>query len=665
MKPLPRALFVLAAAAFLAATAGGQTLEILPAGDGGEVLVVAFPLSDAYGLAWAATGEDGSPEIRSEAGPALMAASAIERVLGGGEGAPLPPVLVVTGAVRPDEISGLVADLSAGRAPAAVPRTAAAPMIEGGVDRRLAPPGAGATLRLRIPLPARDDPLRSPAEVLATLLPALAGAPFPGLAVRLDADDALLTLPVEPELAEGRLGRLRLALARFADDPEVEAGVVERARRRLAVRRLVTLASTPEGAETVVRWWLAGGDAAVRELLFGLEGVGPRRVAEAARRWLAVHPGAAELLLPPRVLNPRFAAGPEEAALPSGTTAMLLERPATPLEAVVVRPVLTPDLDGGATASVLARLAAAIRQSPEAPGWVEVRREPPRLELAVPAGDVPTLLEALGTALEQVGADTTPVAEPAGPEARALALMADALGLTGEGPLTPARLLGPDNLALGMLVTDAEAAREALHKLLGEAPEAAGSAVATDLPTAGRTRVAVSGTTSSLVVRLDGADGSPAAETALALLRSRAEAVLADARIRLVRPRVPGAAVALLVVTAKADFPALEKRLGDAWSGLTAPPGEDAVEAARRTVLERVSRRWSGPVGRAALMAAVAAGQRAWSPPSRWQTRLLTVSAEDVAAVLEGWSAWDRLGVTGAGPLPVAAVPLPPAGVGH
>ncbi len=651
-------LFTVSFTVLVSALASAQTLEIIPAGKGGEVLVVSAPLADAFGIAWVEVGEDGAPTVRSVAGPALMASSQLERILGSGEDRPLPPVVAVTGSIRPDEVSGLVGQLAAGRPAAAVSRHETPSRAEGGVRRRLGRPGSEATLRLTIPLPPRDDTLRSPAEVLATLLPGVPGVAMNGLSVRLDGDAVVLTAPVAAELAEGRLERLRLALARFADDPSLKPGEIERARSKLAVRRLVTLVSNPAGAETVVRWWLAGGDRAVRELLFGLEGVGPHRLAEAARRWLAVHPGEGELRLPPRVLNPRFAAGPVAVELPSGATAMLLERPVTPLEAVVIRPVLTPDLEGAVTASVLARLAAEIRQLPQAPGWVEVRKDPARLELAAPAGDVASLLEALGKALAVVGADTTPVAGSGGAEASALGLMADSLGLTVDGPLSPARLLEADNLALGALVTDAEAAREALLKLLGEAQAAGSGTVATDLTSSTRSRLAITGTTSCLVVRLDGMDGSPSADTALALVRERV-ASLGELTVRLVEPRVPGQAPALLVVTAEAALPDLESRLAGTWDRLTAPPTEDELETVRKAVLRETAQRWTGPVGRAALMAAVAAGQRSWSPPAQWPVRILAVEAGDLEPYLARWRAWDELETTGAGPFPVGSVPLP------
>ncbi len=642
-----------------------QTLELLPLGDGGTVVVVTLPMSDGVSLAWPEATGDGQVTIRSTTVPALMGAGELEKVLGSEPENAVPPVVAVSGPMRPDEIAGLVARLGASRPAVSLPRVSAPPLEEGGVERRLAPPGSDAVLRLRLPLPPAADPLRPAAEVLAALIPEALGDAGKALTVRRDGDLIVLSMPVSPELAEVRLDRLRLALARLAEDLGLDAGAVDRARSRLAVRRQVTLAQHPTGAEVVVREWLAGGEAAVRGRLFGLAGVGVHRVEEAARRWLALHPGAAELLLPPRVLNPRFASGPESSSEVGGVSTTFLERPATPLEAVVLRPVLSPDLGGGSTAAVLARLAGALRQLPDAPGWAEVRRNPPQLELAAPAGDSATLLEVLAKGLEQVSADTTPVAAGESAEDRALGLMAGMLGLTSGGPPSPSTLLRPDNLALGALVVDSESFKEALQKLLGVRVGAVSSGVTSEAPAPGRRRAAVPGKEACLVLRLEDGAASADGEAGVLLVEERLGRALDAASIKVLTPLVPGAHPALMVVTAEASLPDLEKTLKDEWASATAPPSEEELTGIRRRLLEHAARRFSGAVGRAAFMAEIAAGVRTWLPPSQWQTGVLAMAAEDVAGKLSHWQSWNDLLTTGAGPLPVSSLPLPGAEAGR
>ncbi len=646
-------------AVLLASSVAAQTLEVIPAGPGVRAVVLTLPLDDAVSLAWPEVAEDGRVAVQAVTVPALMGSGELERRLGAA--GTVPPVMVVTGPLRPDEISGLVTQLAADRDVAELPPPSRPELIEGGAERRLAPPGSDAELRLRLPLPPRGDLRRPGAEVLVHLLPSLLERSQPRLSVHVEGDVAELSRPVEAERAEGTLARLRLDLSRLADGLEVSAGEVARIRDRMAVARAVRLGRHPHGAEELVRCWLAGGEPAVRQFLFGLGGVGPQRVLEAARGWLALHPGAALLLLPPRVLNPRFAAAPRTEELPDGLTVVILERPATPLECLVVRPVLTQDLEGGATAAVLARLAGALRQAAEPPPWAEVRRDPPRLELAAPPGQGATLLEALNHGLEVVAGDATAVQAGGGARERALGLMAAALGLASGGPLTPAALLRPDNLVLGAVVTDGEAAAEALRKLLAEGGPPAAAATASDLEAPTRTRVAVPGRTACLVVRLPGGAAGGPARLAAWLLVHRLAGSVEELSVEQLEPVVAGGHPALVAVWARSTLPELERTLRERWPSLTAPPGDEELEAARRELLGEESRRFSGPLGRAGLMAEVAAGCRRWMAPSQWQAGILALGRDDLEPILAGWSDWDGLLTTGAGPLPVSSLPLPRA----
>jgi hypothetical protein len=145
------------------------------------------------------------------------------------------------------------------------------------------------------------------------------------------------------------------------------------------------------------------------------------------------------------------------------------------------------------------------------------------------------------------------------------------------------------------------------------------------------------------------------------LVKDRLSGALDGATVQVLTPVVPGAHPALLVVTAEASLPDLEKALSGAWGAATAPPSEEELTGIRRRLLERAARRFSGSVGRAAFMAEIAAGVRTWLPPAQWQTGVLAMATEDVAGQLSRWQSWDELLTTGAGPLPVSSLPLPGA----
>lgn len=646
---------VLAVALLAAGPAAPQALDLAPLPGGGRVITVTLPLADAVSVAW--IGGDG--EVHDRVAPAVAGLAALEATLRSGER--VPAVVAVTGPLRPDEVRRLAGSVAGGRPVAPPPRREAPPLAEGGTERRLGPPGAAATVRLELPLPPAGDPLRPAAEVLAELLPSALGEALPPVRVRRGGERVVLELATEPELAGMHLDRLRLELGRIAASPPFEAEAVAATASALAAARTAELERHPDGARLLVRAWLAGGDAAVRQALYGFGAVDAGRVAEAARRWLAVHPGAAELRLPPRALNPRFATAPRLETLPGGTVVAVLERPTAALAAVCLRPALVPDPGGERTATVLARMAAALREGTPRPAVVRVEHDPPHLELEGPPDRYAELLEALAGALARVAGDTTPVPEPEDARGRALGLLAVLLGSATPGPLEPARLLAPANRVVGVVAPDAEAALEAAVKLLA-VEEGAGPAGPTsaEIPVEPRRRVAVSGERSALAVALggEGPPDDPALAVAAGLVASR----LAEAGLpaTLVSASTPGGAVPVLVVEGEGELPDLEAAVAAAWAEAVRPPEAAELEPVRRRVAAAEAVRWSGSAGRAALAAAVAAGERSWTAPERRAMEVLGVEPGAVSAHLARWRELGSLPTTGAGPLPVSSLPLPP-----
>lgn len=680
---------LLAAALLCSSMVSAQALDIQRLSDGVEVILVALPFSDASTVVWPEVTDGGAVELRSTTSGTLTFTADVEAALGpavlpttqqpaiqqpasqqpgGSPGVddasrarPVPPVVLIVGNAQVSETVALLERLLAGRPIAEIPAEPAAQPAEGGVERRLGAPGEDGRVRLELPLPLVGDWSRPAVEVLVELLPRLLATQIEGLRSRRELSLAVLEVEAEPELTGMKLDRLRLALARLGASPDLAADEVEAARDRLAVRRRAQLEEHPAGALELLAVWRRGGTEAVRRHLFGLDGVTLATVRQAALEWLPAHPGAATLVLPPRVFDPRFAPPPIREHLDNDLSVALLERPATPLSTLSLRPVLLPDVDGELSATILTRLAVMVRSHPSAPGWVQVRQHPPSLELGAPADGYGELIEVLAEALANL-ADDEQLATPAGDTARrrALNLIGIRLGLGRPDELSASSLLEPGNLALGMVTPDAEAGLEALRKLLvrdepRELPQSSA------LITAQRTREAAPGDSSTLVVALalsstqDAPESEVMAEIMAELLTRRAAGQLEGAQVEVLHPLVPGRSVLLVVIEATAQLPKLEEQVRKAWSTWLRRPEEDELAGIRRTVAARIMAEASGPLGRARRCAAVAAGGIVWSPPSQIELEALTLESEVVESELQQLRDIDALQTTGAGVMPVAA----------
>ncbi|MEE4270912.1 MAG: hypothetical protein V2I67_04520 [Thermoanaerobaculales bacterium] len=648
---------VAAAIVIGAGWAHGQALLVEELPGGTHLVVVTQPLADATSVVWPPPpgGDDTAPRVL--VGGRLTLTADLESALGALDEEsppPAPPVVVAVGGATADEISGLLERVFAGRAtfPSVVADEPA--LTEGGLDRRLGPPGSDARLRLEVAMPSPGDRRRSSAEVLWELVPELLSERVPHLRSRVQGEVGILEGGVEADLAEMAVSDLRLGLARLASDPNLDVDDVARARRRLQVRRLSALEEHPGAARQVYDAWVAGGEEAVRELVFGVHGVTVESVRATAASWLPTHPGRAQLILPPRVFNPRFAVGPEVVRLDNDLTAGVLERSGAPLAVVCLRPVMVPDLDGEVTATVLARLARALREADDRPGSVRVRTAPPLIELAGPADGFGELMEQLTRAVAAVTADTSPVASGGGDARRAaLDLMADNLGITESGEPSAASLLRPGNLALGVVAPDAEAAVEAIGKFWDQSPPA--GADVQSVATALRTRAAAPGELSTVVAALEMAFGGNEAGLLVTreLLVTRAREIWPDAQVEVLASYVPGRSMLLLLVTADGTVDEVEERVATGWRRLVAEVSEVELAPVRRRVAAAASAEMSGVAGHARRSAAVAAGASRWRQPAELELEILTVPEELVSALLEGFADADNLVTTGAGVLPI------------
>jgi len=651
-------LAILAAVSLLAVTpAAGQALDVATLANGTELVHVTLPLAEATSVGWPVPAPGTQPRVASMAAGALTLVADLEEVLSGDQAWPAPAVVVAIGGGSSTELRGLLGRLLT-TAPEPPPEVLAVAMVEGRIERHLGSAGSEAVLRLEVALPAPESWQRSPVEVLWEMLPEVVGDELPGVRSRVDGDRGALEARVDPDLAELKLGRLRLALARIGSQPSLEADRVEAVRRRLAVRRRALLESHPEAAELLVRLWLRGGAAAVREYLFGLEGVTTHEVSRAAREWLPQHPGLAVLRLPPRVFSPRFAPAPRRVQLDNDLAAAVLERPGSALAAVCLRPVLSPDVDGGVTATVLARLASELRSLAGAPGWVRVRTDPAMLELAVPIDGFAEMCETLQVALGRVAEDRRGVDLQGGDaRRRALQMVAGHLGLA-EQELSPSDLLSPRNVALGVVAADGEAAEDALRKFLVGWSAVEEGAGRRPIASGQRTREAAPGDESVLIVVLPLGRGLGGVENRIITegLRQRCSEYLAEVGVELLRPLVPGRRVLLLVLRAQGELEALEELVAEAWPRLVTAIPEAELAPIRRRVAARYATEASGALGRARCAAAVATGEVQWRSPTEMELQILSVAAEDVTLALEQWEAYGGLQTYGAGVLPITAV---------
>jgi len=632
-----------------------QALHVSRLANGSELLVVAEPLADATTVVWSSPAEgDGHIGVVTSGDLTLIAD--LETRLGGDVGAPAPAVVIAVGGASVSDLSALLERLFAARPPAPRPQPVLDPVVEGRFERRLGAPGSAAELRLEVMLPSPGATARSSVEVLWDLLPVLLGEGLEGVRSRVDGDRGLLEARTESETADMALRQLRISLATIAEAPDLKPAQVEASRRRLMVRRQALLERHPDAAERLLELWISGGVGAVREFLFAVDGVTVEGVREAARMWLPKHPGNVVLVLPPRTFNPRFAAPPRVVQLENGLSAAILERSGPLLATLCVRPVVVPDLDHEAAATILSRLARELRDDEERPGWVWVTAQPPQLELALPAEDFAQLGEVLQSALGRVTDDRQPVmAEGGSAHRRALRLMAGLLGVADGSTLSPATLLRTGNLALGVVAEDGEAAMEAVQKFWAVDGSFEGGATASAVAPVPRTREAAPGEDSVVVVGLElaVASGEVLALALAELLEQRSEDLLPEGTVEILSPFVPGHRVLLLVASASGPLDGVELRLKEGWETFTAPATDEELAEIRRRVAADTASKWSGATGRARRCAAVAAGAVRWRPAAELEMSALSVPVEMVNAILTGFSVWDNLQNTGAGILPI------------
>jgi len=660
LKGVFSAATALIAAAVLTGEARAQALLVERLPGGTQLVLVNQPLADATTLVWPEASDDLEAVIGRLTVGRLTIAADIAAALGAAEiegpPTPVPPVIVAVGGASADELSSLLERVLGDRPAASVVMPSPPVLVEGGLDRRLGAPGSEALLRFEIALPPPGDARRSSVEVLWDLIPQLLSETVPILQSRVEDDRGLLDGRIDAESAEVTVSDLRLQLARIASDPNLQADDVAKARRRLQVRRYAALEVHPDAAVEVLERWLSGGEEAVRELVFGIQAVTIQSVREAAAEWLPTHPGHAQLILPPRVFNPRFAVGPQIHQLGNDLTAAILERASAPLSVVVLRPVMVPDLDGEVTATVLARLARELRSAESRPGFVRVRTDPPLIEVAGSADGFGELLEQLTGAYVAVASDHAPVTTY-GDDARrrALDLMAGLLGVTETEDPSPAALLRAGNLALGVVATDAEAAAEALGKFWAVDSNDGAATDVQSVPAVPRTRVAAAGDESVLVVALETAFGGNEAVSMVLreLLETRAGALWPDSRIEVLRPYVPGRALLLVEVAVDDTVDAVERAVVQKWSSLISDTGEEELAPVKRRVAAAASAEMSGVAGHARLCAATAAGASRWRQPAEFELEVLTVDAEMINLILTSFSDFSTLETTGAGVLPI------------
>jgi len=631
-------------------------LETLPGG--AELVLVAQAEATATAVAWPGPAPEGGIAIRTVASGELTLASDLASAFEEADHA--PPFVVAVGSAARDELVGALAGAFASL-PLAALKTASPRAItaEGGTERRLGSPGSEAVIRLVLPLPPLQDGRRSAVELMFSMAPELLAKDFPGLRETMDPGEVTLELRVDPAAADLLIGRLRRRLAQLGDDSGLNAGLVDRARRRLRVSRRAGLENLAAGAKRLVEIRLAGGDEGIRQYLFGVDGAGLMSVREAARTWFPRHPGRATILLPPQSLNPRFAGAPRLELLENGLSVAMLERPATPLAVLCLRPVTSPDLAGDRTGTVLVRLAGVLRRSPNAPAWIRVTAKPPALLLATGPDGFSEILETLTDGLETLRRDTAPLPGSRDPRHVVLGLAASLLGI-GETAVTPAKLLLPGNLALGAVVPDVERAGEALHKLL-DAVAAGAGATATHLDGAPRRAVSLPGTRSAVAILLpvEASGGGPDLRLVAALFEARLEKSFGSRAVSVLRPDVPGRTPLVLLVEGEGTVDVLETQVRKAWPGLTAPPTSEELAPLRHSVASALAIEASGTVGAAIRCARLAATGGGWRRPAELERMVLATEPATVGAVLEALQDWDHLERAVAGPFPVDTLALP------
>ena len=636
-----------------AAPVDAQALHTEHLANGTLLIVVAEPLSDATTVAWPAAGDEGVHVITSGE---MTLITDLEAALSLSPDGPAPPVVITAGGVPLAEIRGVLERTLAGRHPSPAALFERELVDEARMERRLGAPGSEAEIRLHVNLPEPSDPTRTSAEVLWDLLPEVLAGDLRGLQSRTAGDQGILEARVDADRVDVALSQLRIGLARISEDPRLQADQVEAASRRLLVQRRAFLEKHPQAALRLLELWTEGGVAAVREYLFAAEGVTLGGVREVARTWLPQHPGSVIVVLPPQALNPRFASPPNVMQLDSGLTAAILERAGTPLSVVCLRPVVVPDLDDNMAATILTRVARELRAGTERPGWVAIETTPPRLEIAAPAAGFAELVEALRSATDNVAQDQRAIPlTPGDARRRALRLTAGLLGVAEGSELTPITLLRQENLALGVVAEDGEAAAEAVRKFWAKTDGTIRVTSVRPLPPVPKTREAVAGSESAVVLILDTpvALGETPRLVLAELVFNRASVAFAEADVEVLAPYVPGRSVVLLVVTEVSPLEELERRLRETWTELISPADEEELVPVRRRIAATAAARWSGATGRARRCAAIAAGAAGWQQSSEMEMSILTVSVDTVNMVLSGLGQWEDLQVAAAGVLPI------------
>ncbi len=642
---------VLGAASPIAA----QALYVDRLDSGVELLIVAQPLADATTVVWPSVAEGDDTPVGVTSGDLTLVAN-IEAALGGDEIAISPPVIVAVGGASVSDLRTLLDRILAHRPVASVGPVPHQLLVEGRLDRRLGVAGSDAEIRLEVTLPAPHDPMRSSTEVLWDILPEILADDLVGVRSRVDRNQGLLEARTDSASADVSVSQLRLGLARIAENPALQEEPVEAAARRLRVRRQASLEEHPQAAELILDLWLQGGVEAVREYLFGVDGVTTQTVRLVASSWLPQHPGNVVVTLPPRLFNPRFASPPAMLQLESGLTAAVLERSGAPLAALCMRPVVVPDLDDELAATVLARVAREIRELEQRPGWVRVDSKPAQILLAAPIDQFSELVEVLRAALVHTQEDQSPVmAEGGSARRRALRLMAGTLGIAEGSSLSPATLLRTGNLSLGVVAEDVEAASEAVRKFWTIGRSAVDSASVATVAPVPRTREAASGDESVLVIALELSIMTDEAQALVLaeIFASRGAALSPEGSVEILQPFVPGHRVLMVVVSAAATMETVEVSAGEGWSEFTRLATEEELAEARRQAAATHAGTWSGATGRACRCAAVAAGVVQWRASTDLEMAILSVPIESTNANLQSVADWESLQNTGAGVLPI------------
>ncbi len=440
----------------------------------------------------------------------------------------------------------------------------------------------------------------------------------------------------------------------MAAEPNLKSEDVDMEAQRLRIARRADLEKVEPTARLLVDLWSSGGAAAVREFLFGLNGVTLSTVEGVARDWLAQHPGHAEIVLPPHIFRPRFLPPPLEVQLENDLTVAVLERPDAGLSALVLRPVLLSGLGGDAESVILTRVAGALRAQAHRPPHIAVETTPPRLELAAAEDEFPLLCESLQEALETVSADEQEVRPADDARGRALRLMSGVLGLDTRTVVTPATVLTPGNLAIGVVGPDGEAAIEGLRKFGVGGPAKATAALSSTAGGEARRRLPAAGSYSVVVVAGELSGGFPVAETVGATIRRRIERTQEEARVEVILPLVPGRTMVVVVIENEGTVEQLETALSSGWSAIVSPVEEAELEVIRRGVAGDATLLASGVLGRARAAARVACGADRWRSPSETEMLAMTVDVDTVNAGLGELSDPDTLEWTASGPLPVA-----------